>query len=231
MTVYTAGWIPHSVKIQSTGSSVFLGAIINMDNSGADTFQWLTDTAKLACNTIRSKPGFSGASKVAVLSTSTINGMVYKAAASVLSHSQLHDIDSIIDNVLITSTQNMHSFPRKLIHIDRKHGGLGIMSFSCQTELRKLQKLFSCLRSQQIHGQAAKGLLSRLARKHGYHASSNQQLIISLILESRKASKLFLDGPQEMLASYGLYFCRAGVPDSQNELRCLLPVFIPRDDK
>jgi hypothetical protein len=128
MTVYTVGWEAHAVPIQSTGSSIFLDAIIDMDNSGADTFQWLNDTAKLACNTIRSKPGFSGASKVAVLSTSTINGMVYKAAASVLSHSQLNDIDSILDNVLITSTQNMHSVPRKLIHIDRKHGGLGIMS-------------------------------------------------------------------------------------------------------
>jgi hypothetical protein len=157
--------------------------------------------------------------------------MVYKAAASVLSHQQLNDIDDILDNVMAAYTQNMHSFPRKLIHIDNKQGKLGIQSFSFQTECRKLQKLFGCLRSQQTHGQAAKGLLSRLARKHGYHASANQQLIISSIPERHSVRKLFLDGPHEMLASYGLYFCRAGVPDSPHELRCLLPVLIPKDDK
>jgi hypothetical protein len=132
---------------------------------------------------------------------------------------------------MVASTQNMHSFPRKLIHIDRKQGGLGIQSFSFQTECRKLQKLFGCLRSQQTHGQAAKGLLSRLARKHGYHASANQQLIISSIPERHSVRKLFLDGPHEMLASYGLYFCRAGVPDTPHDLRCLLPVLIPKEDQ
>ena len=230
MTVYTAGWVAHTVNIQSSGSSVFLGAIINMDNSGTDTAAWLLNTAHLARSAVLSKHGFSCASKVAVISTSTINGMVYKAATSVLSHSQLQDIDTIIDSIMVDSTKNMNSFPRKLIHIDRRYGGLGITCFSVQADSRKIQKLFGCLRSQQTQSMAAKGLLSRLARKHGYHSSPQQRLVITPAPSNRRTRKMFLDGPLEMLQSHGLYICRAGISDSPQELTCLLPVLIPKED-
>jgi hypothetical protein len=229
MTVYTTGWIAHSVPIQSSGSSVFLGAIQDMDNSGTDTYTWLLNTAKLARSTVLSKHGFSAAAKVAVVSTSTISGMVYKAANSVLSHEQLINIDTIIDSIMVDSTRNMVTFPRKLIHIDKKFGGLGIQSFSAQTESRKLQKVFSCLRSQQTHGLAAQGLLSRYARKYGFHSSPNQQLVIKPYSEDRGARKTFLDGPGEMLAANNLYICRGGYKDTQT-LTQLLPTLITSDD-
>ena len=231
MTVYTTGWVPHAVPIQSTGSSVFLGAIVNMDNSGSDTAEWLRHTAQLARSAILSKPGFSGASKIAVISSSTLNGMVFKAACSVLSHTQLQEVDRILDDIAVDSTHNMFSFPRKLIHIDKGFGGLGIPSFSVQADSKKLQKLFGCLRSQQVHGLAARGLLSRLARKHGFHTSPNQRLIITPSPLQRHVRKLFLDGPMEMLANDDLFICRAGTKDTPNVLTCLLPVVIPDDDK
>ena len=146
MTVYTTGWVPHAVPIQSTGSSVFPGASVNIDNSGSDTAEWLQHTAHLARSAVLSKPRFSGASKMAVISTSTLNGMVFKAACSVLSHTQLWEIDRILDDIAVDSTHNMYSFPRKLIHIDKKLGGLGIPSFSVQADSKKLQKRFGCLR-------------------------------------------------------------------------------------
>jgi hypothetical protein len=124
----------------------------------------------------------------------------------------------------------MVTFPRKHIHIDKKFGGLGIQSFSVQAESRKLQKVFGCLRSQQTHGLAAQGLLSRFARKYGSHSSSSQQLVIIPFPEGRSARKIFLDGPSELLASNNLYICRGGSKDTSQNLRCLLPALITSDD-
>jgi len=89
MTVYTVGWVPHTVTVQSSGSSVFLGGIYDLDNSGHDTESWLIEKAKLIKSTVVSRQGFSGAAKIAVVNTSTLNGLVYKAACCALSHSQL----------------------------------------------------------------------------------------------------------------------------------------------
>ena len=37
ITVYTVGWVPHSVKVKSSGSSVFLGGKYDLSNTGHDT--------------------------------------------------------------------------------------------------------------------------------------------------------------------------------------------------
>ena len=113
-----------------------------------------------------------------VMLKSTLKSIEYKAALSAISHNHLQEVDSIIDKMMVRTTKNMYSYPRKLIHIHRSHGGLGISSFSTSVESQKLQKLWGCMRSQQLHHFAAKGLLSRLARKHGYHATTGQQLVI-----------------------------------------------------
>ncbi len=109
-------------------------------------------------------------------------------------------------------------------------GGLGIQSFSVQAESRKLQKGLDCLRLQQIHGLAAQGLLSRLARKYGFHSSFIQQLVIVPLTVGRGARKLFLDGPSELLAANNLYICRGGFKDTSQNLTCLLPALITSDD-
>jgi len=58
MTVYTVGWVPHTVTVQSSGSSVFLGGIYDLDNSGHDTESWLIEKAKLIKSTVVSRQGF-----------------------------------------------------------------------------------------------------------------------------------------------------------------------------
>ena len=89
--------------------------------------------------------------------------------------------------------------------------------------------MFGCLRSQQTHGLAAQGLLSRYARKYGFHSSSNQHLVIIPYPVGRNARKIFLDGPGEMLAANNLHICREGSKEIQN-LTCLLPALITPDD-
>ena len=97
---------------------------------------------------------------------------------------------------MVDLTRNMATFPRKLIHIDKKFGGLGIQSYILQAELRKLQKVFGRLRSQQTHGLAAQGLMNRFARKYGSHSSSNQQLVIIPFPEGGSARKIFSRWPE-----------------------------------
>ena len=230
MTVYTVGWVPHTVTVQSTGSSVFLGGIYDLDNSGADTELWLIEKAKLIRSTVVSRQGFSGASKITVVNTSTLNGLIYRAACCALPHTKLQKVDHIIDDIMLDATRNMFSYPRKLLHVSRDFGGLGIPCFSTLTEERKLQKLFSCLRSQQLHGSAAKGILTRNARKHGYTSSPNQRLVVVPIPSVHKGVHSFLDGPQELLQTYGLYICRAGIAETSDNLGCLLQGITPLDD-
>ena len=209
-TVYSVGWVPHVVLIQSTGCTEFLGGIYDMDNSSKSTLEWLKTKAKIAVQCVRSRKSFSAASKIAVITISTLNSLVYKATNATLSHEALKEVDTIIDNVLVSTTKNMFSYPRKLLHLDRSRGGLGLPSFSYLAESRKLQKLFSCMRSNQQHGLAARGLLSRAARKYGYFSSSGQRLVIIPQSFPTTTQHLYCDGPISMLADYGLYLCRHG---------------------
>ena len=101
----------------------------------------------------------------------------------------------------------MQSHPRKLLHIPRYLGGLGIVHFSAAGESGKLQKLFGCMRSQQKHGLAARGILSRLCRKMGIHASPGQQIVITERVEARNEIKLYGDGMRQWLLSHNLYLC------------------------
>jgi hypothetical protein len=123
----------------------------------------------------------------------------------------------------------MVTFPRKLIHIDKKFGGLGIQSYIVQAETRKLQKVFGRLRSQQTHGLAAQGLMNRFARKYGSHSSSNEELIITQFPEGRSARKMFSTARVNCSHRIILYLQRGSKDTSQN-LRCLLPALITSDD-
>ena len=226
-TVYSAGWVAHEVPVQSAGATEFLGGVYDTDNSGHSTLEWLQAKAELVVQCIRSRKGFSAASKVAVITMSTLHSLVYKAINSVLGHEELESVDKIIDNVLVSSTKNMFSYPRKLLHMSRAFGGLGIPSFSYLAESRKLQRLFSCMRSTQLHGLAARGILSRTARKHGFFSSPGQGIVIIPSQHYRRNQKIYCDGPVTMLARHGLYLCRHGysttLADPGNALLPLLP--------
>ena len=228
-TVYSAGWVPQIIKVQNTGCTEFLGGIYDVDNTSSSTLEWLKVKAGIAAQCVRSKKSFSAAAKIGVLNISVLNSMVYKAINSVLSHDDLESIDSIIDDVMISTTKNMYSFPRKLLHISREFGGHGLLSFSIEAEARKLQRLFSCLRSCQRQNLAAKGLLSRAARQHGFFTSTGQCVTIIPGKEPRTSQKLYCDGPVALLGKHDMYLCRHGyAPDIKDPSYSLLHL-IPFD--
>ena len=99
--------------------------------------------------------------------------------------------------------------------------------FSSTVELGKLQKLFTYLRSYQLHHQAALGLLSRAARKHGLPCLLGYPLIILPLLTSSVERKLFLDGPIEWLQTSGMYLCRRGADDILISLQTPLYSIVP----
>ena len=100
-TVYSAGWVPKEVRVQTTGYTEFLGGLYDTDNSGCTTLDWLKTKAEIAVQCIRSRKGFSAAAKLGVLNMSILSSMVYKAINSVLSHDELESIDTIIDTVIV----------------------------------------------------------------------------------------------------------------------------------
>ena len=230
-TVYSAGWVPKIVPVQSTGNTEFLGGIYDTDNSGTSTLEWLKTKAEIAVQCIRSRKGFSAEAKIGVLNMSVLSSMVYKALNSVLSHPELRTIDHIIDNVLVTTTRNMFSFPRKLLHISKEFGGYGLLQFSAEAEARKLQRLFSCLRSKLSHGLAARGILSRAARQHGYFLSPGQRVVIIPGNVSRSRQKTYCDGPISYLAEHGLYLGRHGYTVHPEDLSFPLMDLIPSGDE
>ena len=124
----------------------------------------------------------------------------------------------------------MFSFPRKLLHIDRQLGGHGLLSFSHEAEARKLQRLFSCLRSQQRHGLAARGILSRAARQHGYFASCGQRISIVPGEFPRNVQKTYCDGPITYLSRYDLFLCRHGQILTDGDPSRQLVQIIPYDN-
>ena len=226
-TVYSAGWIPHVVPAHTSGAIEFLGGIYDVDNTGSSTLEWLKTKATVAVQCIRSRKSFSSAAKIGVLNISIMGSMLYKALNSVLSHTELESIDTIIDDVLISTTNNMFSFPRKLLHISRELGGHGLPLFSFDAESRKLQRLFSCMRSQQSQNFAARGLLSRVARQHGILSSPGQKLVIIPGETLRVKQKTYCDGPITMLAQHGLFLCRHGhAPTIEDPCYPLVQFFI-----
>ena len=111
------------------------------------------------------------ATKIAVATSSIVHKIRYKAELSNQSLQDLAKVDAIFANTFLKTTNNMNSYPRRLIHLSRKRGELGMPLFSETVVIEKLQKLFGCMRSYKPHRLAAMGILSRLCRKHGIHAS------------------------------------------------------------
>ena len=99
--------------------------------------------------------------------------------------------------------------------------------FSDRAAEGKLQKLFGCMRSQQLHAHAAKGSLSRLPRKHGYYAVSGHALVVHSLPPHRHGRKLFCDGPTEWLALHGMHICRHNMPGTAAGLSGLLLQLVP----
>ena len=137
------------------------------------------------------------ASKLTIAASATVQKLRYKAKFNVLSDQELHAVDRIFDATYTDATRNMYSYPRKLLHLPRRFGGLGVAQFSALVEVGKLQKLFSCLRSTQLFSQAALGLLSRVARKHGHSTMPGYPLVLLPLTNPITSRKLYLDGPVE----------------------------------
>ena len=67
----------------------------------------------------------------------------YKAEQDVLSHSDIQRVDAIFSDALVTTTRNMHAYPKKLLYIKRKRGGLAMPLFSDRAAVGKLQNFLS----------------------------------------------------------------------------------------
>ena len=157
-----------------------------------------------------------------------MNKLRYLWEVSSLPHMDACQLDSIIDQTMVKSTNNMNSFPRKLLHIPRAFGGLGLPQFSKLGETGKLSKLFNCIRTYQLFGKAAQGLLSREARKLGLHASTGQQLILHSTSSPKGTANQYADGPCQWLETLNLTLCRHGYSDLDSPA-CMLPMLFPND--
>ena len=228
MTIYTTGWIPQQIPIATTGSSIYLGGIYDLDNSYSSAMDHMIEVAKLHCDAIKHRH-FSADCKILVATTSTVNKLRYTWETSSLDHDRAQRIDVILDGCYVQATKNMQSHPRKLLHIPRYLGGLGIIHFSAVGEGGKLQKLFGCMRSQQKHGLAARGILSRLCRKMGIHASPGQQIVITERAEARNEINLYGDSIRQWLLSHNLYLCRHGTTSGLDDVSTMLPSILLPD--
>ena len=180
----------------------FLGGIYDTDNSGKLTLEWLQTVQCIK----------SAASKVSLITMSTLHSLVYQAINSVLGHEELESVDKTIDNSLIASTKNIFSYPRKLLQMSRTYWELGISSFSYLAESRKLQRLFFSMFSKQMHGLAARGILSRAARNYGIYSSPGQKVLLFPSRKSQSTRQLCCDGPITLLTRCGFIFADTDTP-------------------
>ena len=155
----------------------------------------------------------------------------YKKEQNVLAHKALQQVDTSFFEALVATTKNMHGYSKKMLYMTRARGGLEIPLFSDQAAVRKLQKLFSCTKSQQLHAHAAGGALSRLARKQGYFATKRQGIIINSAPIRRNDRKLFCNGLAEWLKDHQLYFCRRELRPRDASLSNMLMMIISDDDE
>lgn len=203
MFIYKHGWTPVAITITTSEPSKYLGGIYNPDNQGRGALEEILKTARLHCHALL-QTRFSAEAKIAVATTSTINKLRFIWEASSLQHDQAAEIDAVIDQTYVNATRNMQNFPRKLLHIPRQLGGLGLVQFSAKCEAGKLSRLIHGLRTYQLHGKAAKGILSREARKMGYFASTGQGFSIVVNPTAGKTSKQYADGPCQWLALHSM---------------------------
>ena len=59
------------------------------------------------------------ASKVMVTTTSLVARLKYKTEQDVLSHCDVQKVDAIFSDALVTTTKNMHGYPKKLLYMTR----------------------------------------------------------------------------------------------------------------
>ena len=81
--VDTVCWLPHQVEVQTTRSSVYLGGIQTLNNSGKETLKWLLRKEPQLCKTVRYSRFFM-ILKVMVTTTSIVTRLKYDTVQDVL---------------------------------------------------------------------------------------------------------------------------------------------------
>ena len=87
-------------------------------------------------------------------------------------------LESILNNHYKKLTNNLQSFPTKLLNVSRRHGGLGLQSFSDLVNDNKLRILFAMMNNSRNTNHDITSMISRSMASAGIYCSASSRCMV-----------------------------------------------------
>ena len=166
-TVHTAGWIPNTVQLASSGSFKYLGLWIDNDLKHQTQFDVTKQQLLVLCDQIicaKIKPE----AKLRVISASLFPKIIYATKFSSWFLAQYQELDRILDRTYRVIAKVLPSTSKLLLHMKAEHGGLELPKLSTTINERKLKLLQRLDQQSQYRKSMVQSLIGRGARSQGH---------------------------------------------------------------
>jgi len=213
LTIHTAGWVPHNVPIQTTGSVKYLGSLIGIDLQAYNAHRAQEHVATTMSNLARRTA--TPTAKAMALRLSVMAQVSYYMG---LTACPLRTLDTIEQPMLNTSRKFLYhtqSTPRFLIQAQQSVGGLNIANLVDTVQITKLRHVFAMLRGSPSSRGAMETMFQRfLPAKDSYRIG---ELYVTLQWKPNM-EQYWLTSILHWLAQYKLTMARGGLPYDNTDL-------------
>ena len=160
------------VFFQTAGDLKHLGVLydIAMENDN----QYLKAKSQLeSCCTYTSSRHSSSEAKLTHTGRSTLMQLAYYSKYMNWPKNQWDKLETILNTHYKKVTFNLQSFPNKLLNVSRRHGGLGLQSFSDLVNDNKLRILFAMMIYSRETNHDITSMISRSMSSSGIYCSAS----------------------------------------------------------
>ena len=131
-------------------------------------------------------------------------GVVYRTSNCAWDMENYRKLDDVFTKLAKKATQNMQSFPTRLLYSLRKHGGLGIPSLSMAAQEAKRKQLLNQINDKSMTGVHQQGILGRALRLAGQGGSGEVAVQVWDRTSETTDKPVRLSSVIEMLGEIGL---------------------------
>jgi len=178
LTVRSGRWEnADEVYFQTAGDLKHLGVLydIAMEN---DTQYMKAKTQLESCCSYTSSRHSSSEAKLTHSGRSTLMQLAYYSKYMNWPKNQWDSLEAILNRHYKKLTNNLQSFPKKLLNVSRRHGGLGLQSFNDLVNDNKLRVLFAMMHNSRNTNHDITSMISRSMSSSGVFCSAASRCLV-----------------------------------------------------
>ena len=224
LIIHGRDWSPQQVEVKGDGTVKMLG--MTFDIRGPQRTQAQATKLRLARASTIMCAQRAVDNAVLTASVSSLTRASYTAQFTDWSANDLTELDTTLNRLFRRASNNMPTFPTRLLYLPTSHGGMGLPRLSTYVNLRKWSMAQRAMSQDNNTAHAVHGLMDRAARASGCTGTSASIGYTALSPTWGGSLGHHCSGTHPIVPQKGLYHSVLDVPlslllDSRPQRRCL----------